>query len=204
MRGSNAKKVKVNLYVEGGGETADTQKPLRDAFHQFLDPHLPRSPGILCCGGRSNTLRDFRNGVRDKRDEVHILLLDSERPVASSTRDHLVAEFGAADVPAIGDDHFQLMTPVMETWIPADPSSITKAFPRDADIAQIPAWPDIEAVPKQTIYDTLVKASGGRYAQDDKRLPAAKILKHADATTVRSKPTPHCERLLTVLNTLLS
>jgi hypothetical protein len=193
---------RVILYVEGGGETNKLQEPLRSALRKFL-AMLPRQPRVLCCGSRGQTLRDFRDGVRDNMNDIHVLLVDSEKSVASLPKAHLGTEFSANEIPNVPDDHYHLMAQVMESWIVADPSCIQKAFPQDAKLDKIPLWQDVESVPKSDVINALRSATSGQYSDDNKRLSTAKILQYADAGIVRQKA-KHCDRLLNTLTNLLA
>lgn len=202
MVSTRSKRTRVMLYVEGGGETERLQEPLRSAFHKFLEG-LPRQPRIACCGGRGETLRDFRNGIRDNPNQVHVLLLDSETEVTTRPKAHIESEFKPEDVPDIADEHYHLMVQVMETWILAHPESIRMAYPFDADLSAVPHISDYERVSKAAAIDTLTRATGGKYSRDNKRLAAARILQHARAETVADK-VPHCDRLIAHLESVLN
>ena len=57
------------------------------------------------------------------------------------------------------------MVQVMETWLLADVDALQRCFGASFRRSALRAWPQLEQVPKETIFDVLVQASGKRYTK---------------------------------------
>ena len=57
------------------------------------------------------------------------------------------------------------MVQVMETWFLADVEALQRCFGASFRIGVLRAWPRLEQVPKETIFDVLAQASGRRYTK---------------------------------------
>lgn len=57
------------------------------------------------------------------------------------------------------DEHAYLMAQVMETWLLADKDTLRVHFGSNFKSGKIPAWTDLESVPKQSVFDALNKAT---------------------------------------------
>jgi hypothetical protein len=90
-------------------------------------------------------------------------LVDSESSVAADKTvwEHLNSRPGDewAKPEGVADDQAFLMVQVMETWFMADQDAMAQFFGAEFRRAAIPAWPNLEQVPKHTVYETLEKAT---------------------------------------------
>lgn len=71
----------IQLFVEGGGDTRELQRRVREAFHKLFESArlTGRLPRVIAAGGRTNAIRGFMHAI-DQGFEA-VLLVDSEGPV---------------------------------------------------------------------------------------------------------------------------
>jgi hypothetical protein len=168
----------VKVYVEGGAQDSALERSLcRQAFSRFFsaDPLLKgRLPRTVPCGGRKAAYDAFLTEVQNPKPGVlALLLVDSEIGVAKGNTvwGHLKTRPGDEwDKPqGVTDDQVFLMVQVMETWFIADRDAMKLFFGADFRHASIPAWPNLEEIPKQSVYESLEKATANcgarRYAK---------------------------------------
>jgi hypothetical protein len=158
----------VVIYVEGGTQYSALEGSLgRKAFHEFFsaDPSLKgKLPRTVLCGGRKAAYDAFVTAVRNPKPSVlPLLLLDSEIGVArgNTVWQHLKSRPGDnwEKPDGVTDEQAFLMVQVMETWFIADPAALEQFFGGNFRNAAIPAWPNLEEVPKRAIYESLEKAT---------------------------------------------
>jgi len=158
----------VKLYVEGGAQDSALERSLcRQAFSRFFsaDPFLKgKLPRTVPCGGRKAAFDAFVTELRSPKPGVlPLLLVDSESSVAANKTvwEHLKSRPGDEwDKPeGVADDQVFLMVQVMETWFIADKKAMERFFGENFRDASIPAWPNLEEVPKRAIYESLQKAT---------------------------------------------
>lgn len=112
--------------------------------------------------GRLNTHDLFVTAFQNrKKDELPLLLLDSEDALADGhgVWQHLKTRDGLDKPDQASEEHAHLMVRVMETWLLSDPEALGKYFGSKFKSGKLPAWPDLEAVDKQRIFDTLEQAT---------------------------------------------
>ena len=120
--------VSVKLYIEGGGEGRENRETFRRGWIGFLRRAglTGRMPQIIPCGGREQTFDRFQAAVQHRRaDDIPILLVDSEGPVAAeqSAWAYLRRQDNWNQPPGAANDSAYLMVQVMETWFPRRPGS---------------------------------------------------------------------------------
>ena len=171
--------MKVKLYVEGAGQTDLQRQECRAAFSLFFEAAglEGKRPRTVPCGGRVHAYEAFKTAVRSRKpNELPLLLVDSEGPVAQghTTWQHLKARPGDDwDKPnGATDDQAFLMVQVMETWFIADRGALQAFFGNRFRDNAIPAWPDLEAVPKEAVYDALDRATA---ACEERRYTKGKL-----------------------------
>ena len=112
----------IRIYIEG-------DKKLLPGFRQFLDSiyHKGKSIDLSACG--ANSIADLMSGIRRYPDSTHVLLIDSEGPLAANPyqgvrqHDHWDDQVGGN----ITDYHLNFMVQVMESWFLADRDAL-KAY----------------------------------------------------------------------------
>jgi hypothetical protein len=190
----------IRLYVEGGGDK-DSKARLREAFSRFLsEPRLRAQTNriawrVVMCGPREDTFQAFRRGSRDYPSSHVLLLVDAERPVTDTEREHLSTADGW-DLSFAADDSVHLMTQLMESWFVADPAALARFYGQGFATASIPKRQNVEEIPKadieRALHDATRHTKPGTY---HKTRHAPKILESLDPTTIRARA-PRCERLL--------
>jgi hypothetical protein len=168
----------VKLYVEGGAQDSALERSLcRQAFSRFFsaDPRLKgKLPRTVPCGGRKAAYDAFVTEARNPKPGVlPLLLVDSESSVTKGKAvwEHLKSRPGDEWEKPEGATHDQafLMVQVMETWLIADRKALELFFGANFRGASIPAWPNLEEVPRQAVYESLDKATADcgarRYAK---------------------------------------
>ncbi len=199
--------VKIRLYIEGGGDSALQSTQFRQGWRIFFENAglEGRMPAIIRGGGREDTYQDFKTAVaRRKSDELPLLLVDSEELVAENTTAwaHLKNRDGWDKPTESGNEDVYLMICCMETWFLADLESLRHHFGAEWRDNAVPAWTDLEAVPKGTIFDALNKATAGcghrAYAKGKRSF---KLLELIDPVQVDDK-CPEAKRLLKRLRSI--
>ena len=156
--------VGLKIYIEGGGEGKDLDTRFREAWSKFfktagLSGQMPRP---VRGKGRQNTYDLFCTALKNKRDkELPLLLVDSESAVsaAHTAWQHLKFQDNW-DMPENGnDDHAYLMVQAMETWLLSDLETLRSFFGSHFKSDKVPAWTNVEAVQKQTVFEALDKAT---------------------------------------------
>lgn len=189
----------IRIYVEGGGDK-DSKARLREAFSRFLSEPRMRfeSAGIkwrvIPCGSREDTYDAFVRGSREHQAARVLLLVDAERPLAGTEREHL-AEHDGWDLSFAAADRVHLMTQLMESWIIADPEALARFYGQGFAARSIPRRRNVEDVPKadveRALHDATRNTKHGTY---HKTRHAPKLLESLDPALVRGR-TPGCERL---------
>ena len=158
--------VRVEIYVEGGGQGKNLKSKCREGFGEFFKKAglANQMPRIKACGSRNNALDDFREAARRARDDrIPILLVDSEGTVQRNNRpwQYLRSRDGWERPDGVTDSQAQLMVQSMESWFLADVSALESYFGPGFRSAAIPQRNDIELVPKDDVFEQLESASRG-------------------------------------------
>jgi hypothetical protein len=191
----------VWIYVEGGGGK-DSKDHLRQAFGQFLSgPRVAAREQrirwrIVLCGSREQTYRMFQHRLQTQPDPGPVfLLVDADRPVSGTPREHLSGGETRWDLSFAGDRQCHLMVQVMESWFLADQAALVAFYGREFAAAQLSNRANVEEIPKQQVYESLDRATRNtRKGKYDKADHAPQILKNLDPERVRARA-PHCNRL---------
>ena len=190
----------IAIYMEGGGDSRDGKAKLRQGMDAFLNPLKAdaRSKALrwklVTCGSRGEAFRAFRKAVNAGGEIRVMLLVDSEAPVSTGPRQHIVSR-GEWDLSFADEDAVHLMVQVMETWIIADADALAayygQGFKRNALSRRV----NLEDVSKIDIEQALNRAteqtSKGCY---QKIKHARDLLRRIDVNKVRER-CRHCERL---------
>lgn len=154
----------VRVYVEGGGDEEKTKRLFRLGFSALISKIVPsgRQPRIIACGGRTAARERFAIALREHRDAVCLLLVDSERPV---TKGRSVWAFLAEPLDGwtrpegADDDHAHLMVQCMEAWLVADPAALAQFYDGGFKADKLPVRPNVEDVPKKDVERALQSAT---------------------------------------------
>ncbi len=156
--------VTVKLYVEGAGQTDLERSQCRQAFSTFFASAglTTKRPRTVPCGGRQFAYDNFVTAVKTaKPGDLPLLLVDAEEAVAEGQTvwQHLKSCDNWDKPAGAGDDQAFLMVRVMETWFLADREMLRTYFGPEFGEKHLRAWPSLEDVPKQTVYDVLSRAT---------------------------------------------
>lgn len=196
----------IRIYVEGGGKGLNLRAPLREGFDHFLTAAKSKAQvgrvrwQVVICGSRSETHRAFTNALTDHPMAFNILLVDAERPVTTSVREHLSAPGKDAwDVSHADDDQLHLMVQTMEAWFIADVDALKEFYGKGFSERALPRNRNVETVPKADVERGL-KAATRRTKPGEyhKTQHAPDLLKQISPAKVRAA-SAHCERLFAVL-----
>ena len=198
----------VKIYVEGGGDhNKALQTQCRHGFSEFfrkagLEGRMPR---VVACGGRRQAYDSFRTAHDNAGpDEIPILLVDSEAPVAQSNPwEHVRLRPGDGwQRPRNAEqDQIHFMVQAMEAWFHADKDSLARYFGQGFHGASLSQRSDIESISKDDLLDGLQQATRHcRKGEYVKGRDSFQILALIDPERVKSAPSPHAERLLHVLD----
>lgn len=197
----------AKLYIEGGGEGRDLGVRFREGWSKFFkSAGLASKTKVVRGGGRRSTFKLFVTATENNRpNEIPILLVDSEDPVASghTVWQHLFArKYDGWKRPSnADDDQAFLMVQAMETWFLADRDALRKYFGRGFRQNALKQWPDLEAVPKPTVLDALKRATAECPKHYAKGKVSFELLAHIDFDLVATA-CPHAEALLKRLRQL--
>src|SRR5690606_74496 len=102
----------VAIYVEGGG-TAHGKAKLRRGFNRFLSlvsrPHNRTMRWtIIPCGSKSETIKDFLDGVANEPDRFNILLTDADEEVTGTPHEHFQKQHPGTDWSNVDTDALHL------------------------------------------------------------------------------------------------
>lgn len=197
----------AKIYIEGAGRGRDLKTAFGKGWENFfksaglhLDQRMPRKVIGL---GQSEAVDLFIKAVRNPEEEYYpVLLIDSERNIPASA-DPIKTIL--PDLPnkfhdeliQVRDQVF-LMIPTMEAWLLADPDGIKSYFGQQAKITSIPAWPNLEQVPKQELIRTLESITTGCKKSYKKEKTSFELLAHIDAKKVMAR-CPAAKRLIDFL-----
>jgi hypothetical protein len=198
--------VKVKIYVEGGGRTDEARARCRQAFSAFFESAglAGRRPGTVPCGGRPRAYEAFATAVRSTRTgELPLLLVDAEDAVrpGHTVWQHLKARDGWERPRGATDDQAFLMVQVMETWVLADRDALRRYFGAALRGKHLPAWADLEAVPKAQVLESLDAATTGCPRRYAKGRISFELVGLVDASKVEAA-CPHASRLLSRLRSV--
>ena len=195
---------RITIYLEGGGDTANTKSALRRGMDAFLDPVKRKARekswrwSLVACGGRDATYQRFRDAVAARPDEIAVLLVDAEAGVGNSaphehlhTRDHWDLAFASS-----GTVH--LMVQVMETWIIADTDALAGYYGQGFHANALPATDQLETVKKDIIIRGLHQATRMTQKGPYHKIRHADLLKCIDHRKVRQR-CPACNGFFSTL-----
>lgn len=191
--------------MEGGGQGRDSKAALRQGMDEFLAEikdafrRHRRRWKLVCCGGRDEAFRGFRNAPTSGDGGIVVLLVDAEGPVAArSPVDHLTERDGW-DLGGADDGMIHLMVQTMEAWIVADSGALSGYYGQHFRANALPNRQNLEEEAKEDIETALNQATRrtqkGRY---HKIRHASSLLACIDPMIVRQR-CPYCERLFSTL-----
>lgn len=195
--------VSIKIYIEGGGEGKDLDSRFREAWTKFFKAagFEGKMPRPVRGKGRGNTYDLFSTAIQNNQSkDLPLLLLDSEDALAAnhSTWQHLKTRDGFDKPNKANDEHAYLMVHVMETWLLADIESLQTYFGSKFKPAKIPAWTDLEAVPKPNIFEALKNATADCEKQYGKGKISFEVLGSIDPKKVKER-CPNAKRFLDYL-----
>lgn len=195
----------VAIYMEGGGRSPGSRAKLRQGMEVFLD-EIRRACSarnwhwrLVCCGGRDEAYKGFRNARANEDAGIVVLLVDSEDPVrAVNPSDHLTARDGWI-LDGVDDNVVHLMVQTMEAWIVADPEALSGYYKQGFQQDALPRNQNLEEVGKNDIAEALDRATqGSRQGKYHKIHHARYLLQCIDPTRVRRR-CHYCDRLFETL-----
>ncbi len=198
--------MRVILYIEGGGSGNRLGQSFRRAWSDFfrsagLAGNLPR---IVRGGSRNETFDQFRTALQNAgADELPILLVDSEGPVAAghSAWEHLRDKDGWRRPPATADTPAFLMVQVMETWLLADRDALRDFFGASFRENRLPAQSNLESVSRADALQFLEQATAGCTRQYAKGTVSFEVLARIRPEKVAER-CPHARAILEYLRQL--
>lgn len=197
--------VTATLYIEGGGEGKDLRVRFRKGWRMFFEAAgVGDRTKIVRCGGRQQAFKRFVAAVRDLRgNTLPLLLVDSEGAVqfGHSPWQHLLARDRWQKPDEANDDQAFLMVQFMETWFLADRDGLRRYFGERFSDQAIRRWPELEAVPKETVLRALERATAACGKGYSKGKVSFELLGHIDPARVKAA-CPHADALLAKLTTL--
>jgi hypothetical protein len=182
----------IAIYIEGGGDSTSGKAQLRLGFDALLEPQKTAARArkmhwkLVLCGGRNATFDAFQHATETSMsEEIVVLLVDAEGPVATPTPTGRAAHLATRDgwkLDGVVAEHVHLMTQCMEAWIVADADTLAAFYGRDFHRGALPKRNVLDDEPKASLYaalDAATKATQkGSYGK----------IKHAGELLKRLKP----------------
>lgn len=168
----------IVVYVEGGGDTVDQRRKLRQGFDRLFADSKARgsrnecSLRFVCSGSRRETYENFRAALRMNPSRVNALLVDAEAPVTGRTATDRVAHLAGRDrwdLAGIDPDVIHLMVQCMEAWIVADAGALAGYFGKGFRAGVLPGRPNLEEEPKQDLCVKLARATRAARSRSEYR-----------------------------------
>jgi hypothetical protein len=194
----------IRLYIEGGGPSEHTKRPLRDGFREFFRQIHQEARSkkkkftTIVCGSREQTLELFSQALQDHPDAINLLLIDADEPVVSGPLEHVKRHFKKG-WPGLAEERCHLMVQIMEAWFLADVERLQEYYSKGFRANSIPRADDVETVPIARVLRALKDAthdcSKGEY---HKIHHASELLQRVRTSRVRSA-SKHCDRLFKTL-----
>lgn len=195
----------AKLYIEGGGDRRDLSARFREGWNEFFkSAGLASKTKVVRGGGRDKTFDHFVTAIKNNRpNEIPILLVDSEDPVASghTVWQHLFARDDWKRPSNADDDQAFLMVQAMETWFLADRDALREYFGRGFRQNALKKWTNLEVVPKRTVLDVLKSATAACTKHYAKGKVSFELLADINFDLVATA-CPHAEALLKRLRQL--
>ncbi len=153
---------RVIVHIEGGGDSKNSQQPLRLGFKELIGEYSARTrqslrPRIACWGGRDRTFKKFKGACTDNPETIHLLLVDSEGPVNTSPIQHLITR-DRWDFTGIDHDMIHLMVQTMEAWFMADKEAIKNYYGNRLNERALPNRRNVEDIPKDDLKPSLARS----------------------------------------------
>lgn len=156
----------AEIYIEGskkGENSKEMTIRCRKAFHDLLDPLCPPKgkPGLIPCGGRDRTFKDFKIALKQDRSKFIGLLVDSEDPVEDLEKpwEHLKKRDNWDRPKNAEEDQVLLMTTSMETWIASDRDTLRKHYGQRLRDGALPPLQNLEKRHRHDVLEGLERAS---------------------------------------------
>ncbi len=195
--------VKVELHIEGGGDSRSLQIECRRGFRMLLEKagFKGRMPSTNACGSRNSAFDDFQKAMKRPRDgEYPILLVDSESAVSEPAWRHLRDQDGWPRPDGAADDQAQLMVQCMETWCVADHDALKRVFGQRLQDSALPARSDLEGRSKDDVQQALERATHncGRDRKYEKGKRSFRLIAELDPSVLKE----HLPRFAELCRTL--
>lgn len=198
------------IYLEGGGNGAQSKAMLRQGMGEFLRELRSRARAkslrwkIVACGGRDRAFQAFRDSVLRRDASVSVLVVDAEGPLSTAPRRHLAARDGW-DFRFSSERGVQLMVQAMETWIVADPNALAAYYGTDFASNVLPRpGSNLEAVAPREIESLLSRSARRTRKRKYRKIrDGSALLARIDPAAVQGR-CPSCKRLFDNLGALIS
>jgi hypothetical protein len=166
-RANITKPIPVWVFVEGGGNSNNEQKAIREGFAELFKNALVgrAKPSVIASGGRDQAFRAWERALRTDPAVLSLLLVDSEGPIPHGIDpwEHVSKRVGDTHwqkPPHIDDDRLFFMVQTMEAWFMADKQALISFYgTKHFQVTALPDRPDVENIPKQEVEKTLAHAS---------------------------------------------
>ncbi len=145
------------------------------------------------------------NARKHARDELIVLLVDSEAPLETPTRAaHFRQRQGDGwDLTGVPEDHIHLMVQAMEAWIVADPDVLKAYYGQHFHGNSLPTRQNLEDEPKIDCATKLAAATRPTQKGEYQKIRhASDLLKRISAAKVRAR-CPHAEIMFSTIAALI-
>jgi Domain of unknown function (DUF4276) len=200
--------MEIHLYVEGGGPTGVTRRPLREGMTVFLGELKACAEGkgikfmVILCRDKDRAVDAFKTAVANDPGNFHVVLVDSDSAVSVPRLKHYRERFKGS-WKGVAEQNCHLMVQVMESWFVADPHALKSFYSDGFNAKPLPTSKDVETVDKDTVLKALEnatrKAKKGKY---HKIKHASELLALIKPAIVR-KASRHCDLLFKALDDVI-
>ncbi len=199
----------IAVYLEGGGDTAESKASIRFGMAQFLGALRDAARRkhwhwkVVPCGSRVAARDAFLNARTTDAESHAILLVDSEAPVAGSPTAHLRARDGWI-LTGVPDDDVHFMAQVMETWIVSDPEALQTYYGNEFNRNALPTHATLEQVEKTRIAQSLDDATRRTQKGPYHKIHHGGPLLQTVRTAIVRQRCSYCERLFSIVGPLVA
>lgn len=188
----------IYVYVEGGGDGANTKAQFRQGFTSFLSELKEAADQrlrVVACGSRGAAYDAYKTAIQSDSHNHSILLVDAEGPVIGDPVQHLNLREPSWNLHQEDRGHCFLMAQMMEAWIVADLDALSVFYGQGFLRNSIPHPNDIESIEKNLLESALAHSTSHTQKGPYHKIKHGSILLSKVNPRYARKKAYNCKRL---------